>query len=435
MALTTNRSTPSSQPTQRTRSEETAPSTRAQPPSAHAQDVQRLSSYLRGQSAQPSSEAARSPVGPAQPASSFERSNAVRSLQDPTQVVPAAATAQSPSGAGAASAPAAGAPSTQDLAAISPRQPPALQALMARQAALSQPSGGGGVAQGSSTPTPAADSFQMGDPMGFGGEAFAAGPNSPAEPPAPATDYSYMGDPGGFGVEAFAAGPNSPIEPSQAIGQRIQDVPESATDGLVLGGDGRLYSPETPIDQVPAFMPNNGAPTTSDDPIVHTNGILTDAFDHATALQDLANATGRPVLGLRNATHGAAMDLGECTTEKAGIASTPSESLARIISQRLQAGESVDLSAHSQGAIISSSALAQVTNDLRAQGMSSGEIEQALSNVSLTTFGGASQSYPNGPNYEHNLNRADYVSSPFGLGPFSIPTVSNIVPGMALASL
>jgi hypothetical protein len=234
-------------------------------------------------------------------------------------------------------------------------------------------------------------------------------------------------------MEAFAAGPNSPIEPSEAIGQRIQDVPESATDGLILGGDGRLYSPQTPIDQVPAFMPNNGAPVTSDDPIIHTNGILTDAFDHATALQDLANATGRPVIGLRNATHGAAMDLGECTTEKAGIASTPSESLARIISQRLQAGESVDLSAHSQGAIISSSALGQVANDLKAQGMSSSEIQQALSNVSLTTFGGASQTYPDGPDYEHNLNRADYVSTPFGLGAVSGPQgLLPLMPGGSL---
>jgi hypothetical protein len=54
-------------------------------------------------------------------------------------------------------------------------------------------------------------------------------------------------------------------------------------------------------------------------------------------------------------------------------------------------------------------------------GYSKQQVESLLSNVTVTTFGGASGHYPNGPQYYHYINRGDYVAMPAGLGGDLLP--------------
>ncbi|HLL55261.1 MAG TPA: hypothetical protein VK447_17015, partial [Myxococcaceae bacterium] len=198
-------------------------------------------------------------------------------------------------------------------------------------------------------------------------------------------------------------------------GAHISEVDEAQTDGMSLGGDGRLYDPSTPLSQVPAFQPNNAAPTATRNPSIQTNGIMTNATVHANALQDLANATGRSVVGVRNATNGIVSDLVESTTEKFGRESRPSQALTEVINNQLTAGHRPDLHAHSQGAIINSSALQQVQQGLQAAGRTPDQVRQDLSAISLSTYGGAAQTFVDGPAYTHNINRLDPVSRTVGL--------------------
>src|SRR4030095_119201 len=84
---------------------------------------------------------------------------------------------------------------------------------------------------------------------------------------------------------------------------------------------------------------------------------------------------------------------------------------------QLDNGAAVNLVGHSQGALIISRALGDVRNRLRIERNLSGpQIESLLGNVTVTTFGGASGHYPNGPQYYHYINRGDYVTMPAGLG-------------------
>jgi len=97
-----------------------------------------------------------------------------------------------------------------------------------------------------------------------------------------------------------------------------------------------------------------------------------------------------------------------------------STALAETIMQDLEAGEPVHLVAHSQGALITSSALGQVQEQL-TEAHGAERAEELMSTIQVETFGGAATSYPYGPQYVHYVNEDDFVPMTFGLGSIEDP--------------
>ena len=77
----------------------------------------------------------------------------------------------------------------------------------------------------------------------------------------------------------------------------------------------------------------------------------------------------------------------------------------------------MDLMGYSQGGLIVSRALKDVSNRLRIEdGMSKADVEKTMSRLNVETFGAAAATYPDGPKYVHYINNADAVPTITGLG-------------------
>lgn len=194
-----------------------------------------------------------------------------------------------------------------------------------------------------------------------------------------------------------------------------ENSPDRPTDGKLMDAYGRLHSPTTPISAMPAYQPNNGTPALADNPRVQVNGIWTDAHSQQLAAQDLANATGQPVVALRNANNGYVADLFESGFGKFGLSTVPGMALADVIESQLKQGKSITLDVHSQGGIVASEALSDVAGRLRNSGMSNAEVREALGKVHVNTYGAAAEHYIQGPEYQHHANGFDPVPGLFGL--------------------
>lgn len=207
-------------------------------------------------------------------------------------------------------------------------------------------------------------------------------------------------------------------EQAQGVnGVSMNGLPEVATGNKLMDAYGRLYAPSAPIEQLPAFQPNNGMPVAADNPRIQVNGIMTNAVDQRMAAQDLANATGQPVLAFRNASEGFLGDLKESIAGKLGVNTQVAQSLADVIGQRVMAGKPITLDVHSQGGIVVSEALNHLVDTMRnGAGMTPDQIRQALGNITINSYGAASQRYMDGVQYKHNINQFDPVPTNFGLG-------------------
>ena len=212
------------------------------------------------------------------------------------------------------------------------------------------------------------------------------------------------------------AGPTR-AEPTTA---RVRDA---NFDGLFVGADGRTYSPATPLADVPPVTPRDGVRT--DETFVYVNGISTTREGHTASLQEIAEQTGGRVVGIYNATGGAFVDIIQSAGDTLDLGHNPAvDTLATTVYEEITAGRNVHLLAHSQGALITSRALQDVRGRLIIEdGLSPRQAERVLARVRVETFGGAAGAYPNGPRYVHYVNRADPVSTLFGLGPFGNPLV------------
>lgn len=195
-------------------------------------------------------------------------------------------------------------------------------------------------------------------------------------------------------------------------------------DGLFVGAGGRTYAPATPLGSIPAVTPTNGR--ASGETLIYVNGINTTKDGQFNSLQQIANQTGSRVIGIHNATQGAALDIIQSAGDTLDIGRNPAvDTLASTVYDEIKAGRDVHLMAHSQGALITSRALTDVRNRLILEdGLSPREAERVLSRVRVETFGGAAGSYPNGPQYVHYVNRLDPVPGLFGLGPVANPLVN-----------
>jgi hypothetical protein len=194
-------------------------------------------------------------------------------------------------------------------------------------------------------------------------------------------------------------------------------------DGRFVGAGGRTYSPSTPLAEVPAVLPSDGrAPVET---IVYVNGISTTKDGQFRSLQQIADRTGARVVGVHNATQGGFVDVIQSAGDTLDIGHNPAvDTLADTVYAEIKAGRNVHLMAHSQGALITSRALTDVYQRLRVEdGLSRRAAERLLSRVEVETFGGAADSYPDGPRYVHYVNRRDAVPGLFGLGPFANPLV------------
>lgn len=199
-------------------------------------------------------------------------------------------------------------------------------------------------------------------------------------------------------------------------------------DGLFLGSDGQVYPASARADDVPAFGPSSDH--SSGARIVFVNGVLTPAEAEIQMCRSLADATGAEVVALHNGTSGDALVDGlQCLGDKGArvlhefglpYRNDATASVVHLVEDAIESGTPINLFGHSQGGLILSSALTEVSDRLRDQGADQDEIAAKLSVVHVQTFGGAAWSYPDGLDYYHHVNSADPVPDFTGLGAFDV---------------
>ncbi|HZH78148.1 MAG TPA: hypothetical protein VEY88_19120 [Archangium sp.] len=214
------------------------------------------------------------------------------------------------------------------------------------------------------------------------------------------------------GADAFDAGPVRQVK-SLLGGSK---PPDRVYDGQFVGANGQTFPPGTPLSQVPAVMPKDGSNPSKT--IIYVNGIMTAKAGQSSDLQAIADKAGARAIGIHNSTEGFVTDLAQCVKDKLDKGRNPAvDTLADTVYSELKAGRSVHLMGYSQGGLITSRALKDVSNRLRIEdGMSKADVEKTMSKVNVETFGAAAATYPDGPKYVHYVNNRDMVPSLFGLG-------------------
>src|SRR5215217_215670 len=92
-------------------------------------------------------------------------------------------------------------------------------------------------------------------------------------------------------------------------------------DGLFVGAGGRTYSPSTPLSGVRPVLPRGGVRV--DETLVYVNGINTTKGAQLNSLQQIADRTGARVIGVHNATQGAALDISQSAGDTLDIGRNP----------------------------------------------------------------------------------------------------------------
>lgn len=210
---------------------------------------------------------------------------------------------------------------------------------------------------------------------------------------------------------------------------------EVSYDGMYIGANGRAYTSVTPLAQIPAVMPKQGATTKR---IIYVNGITTPKSTHYQNMKDIANDTGAGVIGIHNSTNGTGWDLVQCAKDKADVGKNPAhDTLTQTIVSELNQGHSVHILAHSQGGLITARSLRWAETLLYKQEIAKRgsminplikreareEVQRLMGKIRVETFGAAAASYPDGPRYVHYVNDADKVPTQFGIGDSNSPVV------------
>ncbi len=208
----------------------------------------------------------------------------------------------------------------------------------------------------------------------------------------------------------------SSITQANAESAAAKPPPDTVYDGLFVGANGQTLGAETPLNQIPSVKPNNGKVAT--ETVIFVNGINTTKDSQAATLQKIANQEGLNVIGIHNATEGMVKDIGQSVKDKLDVGTNPAvDTLANTVYNEIKAGRDVHLLAHSQGGLITSRALTDVYQRLRAEdGLSKADAQKMLGKVNVETFGAAAGHYPDGPKYVHYINSNDPVPNLFGLG-------------------
>ena len=192
-------------------------------------------------------------------------------------------------------------------------------------------------------------------------------------------------------------------------------------DGAFIGADGLAYDiTKVNFDDIPPIMPITD--TKTDDVLVYVNGLNSNKDEQAKAIQDLANATKVGIVGVHNATHGMFRDIMQSVGDKLNLGNNPPvDTLVQIFHEKATKGKHVHVLGHSQGGLIIARALKHLKKKLRLEdGMSNDEAMKVMGNIKVETFGQASATFPDGPEYVHYVNNKDPITQLFGLGtPFN----------------
>jgi tetratricopeptide (TPR) repeat protein len=167
------------------------------------------------------------------------------------------------------------------------------------------------------------------------------------------------------------------------------------------------YPANTPISQiVPVRSTTNNS---GGEVIWYINGIWTDIGGQHATMQIIAQQTGNPVIGIRNATAGEA-DVTQTVNDirRQGI-NEATNTLADLLIQELTAGRSPHLLAHSQGTVIVRNAIEAVKKKLEASGKSFCDVLKKLSLIRAEIYGSPIFDFPTGPSYHHSCNYNDTV--------------------------
>lgn len=180
-------------------------------------------------------------------------------------------------------------------------------------------------------------------------------------------------------------------------------------DGSVIGAgqNGKKCGPVKNEDQQ-GVMPPKGSnqEKAKKRKIVYINGITINECGLCYDMQMLAKKFCAEVIGIYNKTDGMTSDLTQAVGDKMNLGNNPaSDSLSNVIENSVRSGESLEVMAHSQGALITSRAMNNAQNEMASSGYGS----SSFSNVQVTTYGGAAYTYPSGPSYDHYVNTLDPV--------------------------
>jgi hypothetical protein len=194
--------------------------------------------------------------------------------------------------------------------------------------------------------------------------------------------------------------------------ERNQSNPATATNSP---NESHAYDPgKMAYTDVPAYEPkgdvqNKGSRT------IFINGQNTLPTVSAVRAQQLADATGRPVVGLYNQTKGERYSDFEDSYLMKTNSTTDKDSigvLARSVIASAKADSSLTIVAHSQGGLVTQVALARAKQELTRHYGSADAAEIALKKTFVETHGSPSNEstpFPSGPNYVHFINRSDAV--------------------------
>jgi len=218
------------------------------------------------------------------------------------------------------------------------------------------------------------------------------------------------------GVRTVENGVTAGVQKLQSLNP-FAPTPDKKFDGAMVGAGGKTYPANTPVNKVPPFEPVGGP--RNNETLIYVNGIQTTLDTQITSLQKVADTTGSRVVGIHNSTDGIVGDLAQCVGDKLDKGKNPAvDTLANTVYDELKAGHPIHLMAHSQGGLITSRALSHVQQRLMVEdGLTREQAQQKMSGIKVETFGAAAMHYPDGPQYQHYVNRTDVVPNLVGLGP------------------
>jgi len=166
--------------------------------------------------------------------------------------------------------------------------------------------------------------------------------------------------------------------------------------------------------------------------IFYVNGINTNRATHCETLKMIGDMTCANVVGVYNATEGMPKDALQTGMDRSLIdqAADGRKSLAHdgrnpavdtmsdLIVQETRAGRPPEIMAHSQGGAVTSLALYDANNTLKAGPPGT---PHDVSGAKVTSFGAAAPSWVEGPKYTHYVNVNDFTPINFGIGDHSSP--------------
>jgi hypothetical protein len=156
--------------------------------------------------------------------------------------------------------------------------------------------------------------------------------------------------------------------------------------------------------------------------IYFVNGITTTAEQQYGAMHQIADRCDANVVGIHSSTRGGLQDCVDALRSKEHDPDNrAAETVRGLVEENIKEGRDIHLAGHSRGALTISHALNDVRTDLlrpdpkTGQLRSKAEVDEMMSHVKVETFGGAAYTYPDGPQYVHYANTADFVPNATGV--------------------